>query len=95
MYIEIGENLSIRYQDIIGIFDLDSTTVKKKARDFLYRRQKEKKVVSVSNQIPRTFIVCNNEKVILTSVKSSTILQKIQKKSKVGGSIIERKKRGL
>ena len=58
MYLHLGEKTVIRTENIIGIFDLDNTTVSKNTRDFLALSEKNKRVINVSNDLPRSFIVC-------------------------------------
>lgn len=58
MYIDLGQNAVISDKDVIGIFDLDTSTVSKKTRDYLNRAEKEKNAVTVSlYELPRSFTV--------------------------------------
>ena len=41
MYLHAGNNKLIRSKDIVGIFDMDNTTVGADTRDFLKRAEKE------------------------------------------------------
>ena len=45
MYIPIGNDMSVRDRNIIGIFDMDTTTVTERGRTFLQRAEKEGQVV--------------------------------------------------
>ena len=83
MYIHIGMGKSVRDEEIIGIFDLDTSTVSKKTRDFLNRAEKEKKVFNKSQDIPRTFILCDEadgEKIYLSQISGNSLLKKKNKK---------------
>ena len=64
MYLHLGNETIIRTKDIIGIFDLDSTTVSKRSRDYLTKAEKRKEAVTVSYELPKSFVVCakKNEK---------------------------------
>lgn len=69
----------IKDEEIVGIFDLDSATVSKRTRDYLNRAEKEKKVINIANDIPKTFVVCEkkgNKKVFLTQPSSGTLLKR-------------------
>ena len=57
MYIHLGEDTLIRSEDIIGIFDLDNTTVMKSTRTYLKKATKENRVINVSYDLPKSFIV--------------------------------------
>ena len=74
---------SVRDDEIIGIFDLDTSTVSKRTRDFLNRAEKEKKVSNKSQDIPRTFILCDEngkEKIYLSQISGNSLLKKKKKK---------------
>lgn len=79
MYMHLGENTVVRLNEIIGIFDIENTTVSKKTRDFLSFSEKRKEVINVSYELPKSFIVCCNkkkEKKVYISQISSTTLNK-------------------
>ena len=44
MYLHLGQSTVITHDEIIGIFDLDNTTVSKKTRDYLSKAEKEGRV---------------------------------------------------
>ena len=60
MYLHLGQNTVVRTKEILGIFDLDTTTVSAKTRGFLKKAQNEGKVISVSQELPKSFILCEN-----------------------------------
>ena len=79
MYMHLGENTVVKLDEIIGIFDMDNTTVSKNTRDFLNLSEKRKEVINVSYELPKSFIVCSNkkkEKRVYISQISSTTLNK-------------------
>ena len=78
MYVHLGMETVVNEKDIIGIFDLDSTTVSKHTRKFLNIAEKKKKVINVSFELPKSFVVCskNKESKIYISQLASTTLQK-------------------
>ena len=45
MYLHIGEDTVIKSDEIIGVFDMDTSTVNKATRDFLKTAEKNKKVI--------------------------------------------------
>lgn len=76
MYIHLGQETVVRDDEIIGIFDLDSTTVSKHTRKFLNESERQKKVVNVSFELPKSFVLCNNKKetkVYISQLSSSTL----------------------
>ena len=80
MYLHIGQGNVVKTSDIVGIFDLDTTTVKKVTRDYLSFCEKEKRVVAVSNELPKSFVLRdsekNREKTVYLSPISSVTLSK-------------------
>ncbi len=79
MYIHLGQDTVVKKDDIIGIFDLDNATVSKRTRDYLTKAEKEGRVINVSYELPKSFIVCqskNNKQIIYISQLSSATLLK-------------------
>ena len=58
MYLHLGQDVVVRTGDIIGIFDMDNTTVSPRTREFLKVAEKEKRVTYVSMDLPKSFVVC-------------------------------------
>ena len=57
---------------------MDTTTISKFSREFLNSAEKNKKTVNVSYELPKSFIICNEngEKRVYISPLSSITLQK-------------------
>ena len=62
MYLHIGNDVVVRKQDIIGIFDIENTTTGKNTSHLLERATKEGRVVNVTNERPKSFVVCDTQK---------------------------------
>lgn len=74
-----------RDKDIVGIFDMDITTVQKSTRDFLTTCEQNKKIISVSNELPKTFIVCKNkniDKTYISPIAAGTLEKRLAKEYK-------------
>ena len=73
----------VRHDDIIGIFDIESTSVSKISREYLSEAQKKKRVVDVTGELPKSFIVCRNPNnhhtftVYTSQISSITLLKRI------------------
>ena len=61
MYIYLGGNTVISSNEILGIFDMDTSTVNKATRDYLSNSEKNKKVIYVNYELPKSFIVCKDK----------------------------------
>lgn len=57
MYLHLGQNVMVRHEDVIGIFDLDNTTWSFRTRRFLERAEREGRVISLGDDLPRSFVV--------------------------------------
>lgn len=77
MYLHIGLNYMIKKRYIIGIFDIETTTGSMVTRSFLTKAQKGNRIISVTSELPRSFIVCldkgGKETVFLTSLSTLTL----------------------
>lgn len=58
MYLHLGQSVVVPYRDVIGIFDLDNTTSSHLTRAFLKRAEQGGRVISVSGDLPRSFVIC-------------------------------------
>ncbi len=78
MYIHLGNEMVVNENDIIGIFDLETTTISKHTRKFLEIAEKQKQVINVSYELPKSFIVTskNQDKKVYISQISTITLQK-------------------
>ncbi len=60
MYLHLGHDVMVRMDHVVGIFDLDNCTISKITRDYLAEAEKKGRVVNVSMELPKTFIVCSD-----------------------------------
>lgn len=70
----------VKTKDIIGIFDMDTSTVSKNTRNYLNLAEKKGEVVTVSFDLPKSFVVVapkkSKEKTVYISQISPTTLNK-------------------
>ncbi|MEG0229336.1 MAG: DUF370 domain-containing protein [Oscillospiraceae bacterium] len=69
MYIHLGQDIVVRTDDVVGIFDMENSTIEKSTKNYLARAQKEGRVVNVSYEMPKSFIVCKKTKSHIKNVK--------------------------
>lgn len=82
MYIHLGNEMVVNENDIIGIFDLETTTISKHTRKFLEIAEKQKRVINVSYELPKSFILTSKDKdkkVYISQISTSTL----EKRSKI------------
>lgn len=77
MFLHLGQDTVIRTEQILGIFDLDNTTVSAQSRLFLTRAEKSGRVKTVSFELPKSFVVCleedGTETVYISQLSSQTL----------------------
>ena len=79
MYLHLGQNVVVPQDSVIGIFDIDNTTSSHLTRDYLSRAEKSGRFVNVFDDIPKSFVVCQDEKgetVYLSQLSSATLLKR-------------------
>ena len=80
MYLSIGGDMAVRTSTIVGVFDLDNTTVSKCTRDFLARAEQMGEVVDVSGMLPKSFIITREfgmDRVYLTQFNAAALEKRI------------------
>lgn len=80
MYLQIGTEDFIKTEDIIGIFDLDNTTVSKVSRDYLNFAEKQGLSKTVSYDLPKSFIVTEEKEkrtVYILPYSTNTLFKRI------------------
>ena len=83
MYSHIGGNTVLNTRDIVGIFDLDNSTVSYRTRDFLAKAQKEGRIINVSQDLPKSFIICREKgehKIYICQLSPMTIIKRTDKR---------------
>lgn len=83
MFLHLGQDTVVKFEDIIGIFDMDTTTVQKNSREFLNKAEKNGEIINVSYELPKSFVVCNKNKknkVYISQISSSTLQKRSELK---------------
>ena len=82
MYLNIGTEVLIKNKDILGIFDLDNTTVKQATREYINTAEKNGECIYVSiEELPKSFIVAtkeNKKEIYISPLNTSTIFKRIK-----------------
>ncbi len=89
MYLYLGEKKVINEKEIIGIFDLETTSIQKNTRDFLSDATKNGRVENVSFDLPKSFVIAGNKKnwkLFVTQVSTQTLEKRAEDKNKLNFS---------
>lgn len=79
MYLHLGGDVVILKKSIVGIFDLDTATISKHTKNYLTLAEKEGRVVNVSYELPKSFVVCNDDglpRVYISQISSQTLTKR-------------------
>ncbi len=76
MFLDVGNQKTIRSRDVVGIFDTDNTTVSTVTRKYLTAKEREGLLESAGEDIPKSFVLYRDGKRcrICFSRLSSTVL---------------------
>ena len=80
MYLSIGNDRAVRDKSIIGIFDLDNTSISRRTQEFLKHAETEGKVAPC-DELPKSFILTREygePKVWLTAYNTATLEKRLK-----------------
>lgn len=80
MYLSIGNDMAVREQSIIGIFDMDNTSTSKRTREFLTKSEKEGNVVPCDD-LPKSFVLTAEygmERIYLSALSAATLEKRLK-----------------
>lgn len=81
-YIYLGGNEAVEDTDIVGIFDLDNASWSVLTRRYLSAAEKRGLIRNAAEDIPRSFVVCADETVILTQPNTGTLVRRLEYQEK-------------
>ena len=84
-YLHLGKETSIEINNIVGIFDLDTSTVSKHTRSFLNTCEKENRIVNVSYELPKSYILYDfsgEYSVYLSPLNTATLIKRMTEQEK-------------
>ena len=91
MYIRIDRDRILRREEIVGIFDLDAAAVggstdpvvlRDKAavggatKGFLQKAEEQNQIQTIGAQLPKSFLVCTDGRVIFSQYAASVLLRR-------------------
>ena len=82
MYIHLGRDYVLNDRDIIGIFNLETTTFSPRGREFLNYAQKNGAVVSLSDELPQSYVLADGgvvDTVYLSELSSAVLRRRAEK----------------
>lgn len=82
MYLHLGKGTVVNTSDIIAIMDLESSSLSTNTREFLKVVEEEGFVRNVSEEIPKTFVICEidgQSVVYVTNISSKALAGRAEK----------------
>ena len=80
MYLDIGKDFAVRDRSIIGIFDLDNTSISRRTQEFLNHAEAEGQVAPCDG-LPKSFILTREygeQKIWLTEYATTTLEKRLK-----------------
>lgn len=82
MYLHLGQAMIVPMCEILGIFDLDKASTSPITHAFLRRAQEEGRVVNVSEDLPKSFVLrrgaTGDSLVYISQLSSATLLRRAE-----------------
>lgn len=61
MYLHVGDELVVTTSSIVGIFDMDNTTVSRLGRRFLPEAQNKGVIINATEDLPKSYVVTSEK----------------------------------
>lgn len=83
MYVYLGGDAAVEKERIVGLFEMDNTSWSYLTREFLSRAEREGRVTAAGEDIPRSFVLCTDKKVILTQPSTAALVRRLEDQEKI------------
>ncbi len=81
MFIHLGRDTVVTSDSIVGIFDIDYCSISKRTREFLKKAEDAKRVVNVTDDLPKAFVVCRDRektRVYISGISPATLKKRTE-----------------
>ncbi|MCM1165071.1 MAG: DUF370 domain-containing protein [Lachnospiraceae bacterium] len=75
MFLFLGGDVSVRSDEVVGVFDIEECSVSRVTADYLNACQKNGLIVNVSEDMPKSFIVTES-RTFISNVSHGTIVKR-------------------
>ena len=75
-YLYLGAESALETDEIVAIFDLDNTSWSIDTRKFLSISEKEGRVRNAAEDLPKSFVVCGDDSVILAQPNTAILAKR-------------------
>ncbi len=95
MYLHLGNDIVVHRDEIIGIFDIENTSIGKNTKEFLKYAEQSGEVINVSYEMPKSFVVCvgdEGQKVYISQISCQTLRKRAEGNEDTRVELFEYKK---
>ncbi len=82
MYLHLGNGQTVKMSEVVGIFDIEKASTSRDTREYLARAGKNRCVTPVTDDLPKSFVVCLDsdltERVYLCGVSAQTLRERAE-----------------
>ncbi len=81
MYLHLGNDIVIKKSGVVGIYDIENTTISKLTREFLENAEKTGNLTYTTNELPKSFITYDTGDkihVYVSQISTSTLLKRCE-----------------
>ena len=81
MSIHLGNDVVVSESSILGVFDIENTSISKYTKEYLAAAQKNNSIVYVTDDLPKSFVVCregDKTTVYVCQVAPATLLKRAE-----------------
>ena len=91
MYLHLGKETLVNTRDVVGLFDLDTSSLSKKTREFLATAEKAGRGVNVSSELPKSVVLARDGRLYISQLSTATLKKRLeaQKQQRSGGKILD------
>lgn len=75
-YLYLGGEVALETEEIVAVFDLDNTSWSIDSRKFLNQAEKEGRVRNAAEDLPKSFVVCGDDTVILAQPNTAILAKR-------------------
>ncbi len=86
-YVQLEKGESIAKEEIIGIFDIDLASMASGTKEIFRRMEEEKGVISLSNDLPKSFLVTDSEytdRIYISGLSTECIRKRLESEKGLG-----------
>ena len=83
MYVYLGGDAALEESRIVGLFEMDNTSWSYLTREFLSRAEREGRIRTAAEDIPRSFALCDDGNVILTQPSTAVLARRLEDQERI------------